>query len=229
MAKDIIITPASGLIDFKNTTGVSTATIQLSDTGTLSIGNTASNLYIGDGTNSVDIIFEQNGKIRALTNKTLTLGQSDSYISVNAPITYVSPDTTKNISASMLNSGTLSFQGSAGQLFSITNSLSGTIFSVNDVSGIPSIEVLDTGTIKLAQYGGNVGIGVVPSGTYKLEVSGAMAASTVTAANGFILNSKYIPSSYTIPTNYNASSAGPITVNSGVVVTVPSGSRWIII
>jgi len=51
----------------------------------------------------------------------------------------------------------------------------------------------------------------------------------VSAANGFILNAKTIPSSYTIPTNYNASSAGPITVGSGVVVTVPSGSRWIII
>jgi hypothetical protein len=77
--------------------------------------------------------------------------------------------------------GTLSFDGSAGQLFSITNSLSGTIFSVNDVSGIPSIEVLDTGTIKLAQYGGNVGIGNVPSGTYKLEVLGSISGNTITS------------------------------------------------
>ena len=51
---------------------------------------------------------------------------------------------------------TLSFSGSAGQLFSMTNSFDGTIFSVNDVSGIPSIEVLDTGIIKLAEYGGYV-------------------------------------------------------------------------
>ena len=77
--------------------------------------------------------------------------------------------------------GTLSFDGSAGQLFSITNSLSGSIFSVNDVSGIPSIEVLDTGTIKLAQYGGNVGIGNIPSGTYKLEVTGAISGTTLTS------------------------------------------------
>jgi hypothetical protein len=58
------------------------------------------------------------------------------------------------------SNGTLSFEGSAGQLFSITNSLSGTIFSVNDVSGIPSIEVLDNGTIKLGEYGGFVSFGV---------------------------------------------------------------------
>jgi hypothetical protein len=57
------------------------------------------------------------------------------------------------------SNGTLSFEGSAGQLFSITNSMSGTIFSVNDVSGIPSIEVLDTGIIRLAQFGGFVAFG----------------------------------------------------------------------
>jgi len=57
------------------------------------------------------------------------------------------------------SNGTLSFEGSAGQLFSITNQLTGTLFSVNDISGIPSIEVLDTGRINLAQYNGNVVIG----------------------------------------------------------------------
>jgi hypothetical protein len=55
--------------------------------------------------------------------------------------------------------GTLSFEGSSGQLFSITNNLSGSIFSVNDISGIPSIDVDADGTITLAEFGGNVGIG----------------------------------------------------------------------
>ena len=58
------------------------------------------------------------------------------------------------------SNGTLSFEGSAGQLFSITNSMSGSIFSVNDVSGVPSIEVLDSGIIKLAEYSGFVSYGV---------------------------------------------------------------------
>ena len=58
------------------------------------------------------------------------------------------------------SNGTLSFEGSAGQLFSITNSLTGTRFSVNDVSGVPSIEVLDSGIIKLAEYSGFVAYGV---------------------------------------------------------------------
>ena len=57
------------------------------------------------------------------------------------------------------SNGTLSFEGTAGQLFSITNDLTGSIFSVNDVSGIPSIEVFANGQINMAQYGGNIVIG----------------------------------------------------------------------
>jgi hypothetical protein len=63
------------------------------------------------------------------------------------------------------SNGTLSFEGSAGQLFSITNQLTGTLFSVNDISGIPSIEVLDTGRVNLAQYNGSVVIGANTSAT----------------------------------------------------------------
>jgi hypothetical protein len=59
-----------------------------------------------------------------------------------------------------LNSGTLTFEGSAGQLFTITNNLtSGSIFSVADSSGIPSIDVNADDTVLLAPYNGNVGIG----------------------------------------------------------------------
>ena len=54
--------------------------------------------------------------------------------------------------------GTLSFEGNSGQLFSLSDTMSGTIFSVNDISGIPSIEVIDTGEIRMAQYGGFVDI-----------------------------------------------------------------------
>jgi hypothetical protein len=77
------------------------------------------------------------------------------------------------------NSGTLSFEGSAGQLFSVSNSLAGTIFSVNDISGIPSIEVLDSGVVKIGQYSGNVVIGsATDNGSGKLQVTGAVSATS---------------------------------------------------
>jgi len=68
--------------------------------------------------------------------------------------------------------------GTAGQLFSVSDSFSGTIFSANDASGIPSIEVLDTGLVKLAQYNGQVAISTatVVSGS-ALTVNGIISTT----------------------------------------------------
>lgn len=79
------------------------------------------------------------------------------------------------------SNGTLSWEGSAGQLFSITNSLSGTIFSVNDVSGIPSIEVLDTGLVKLAQYNGRVLVRTgTDNGSSSVQIGGNITSTSST-------------------------------------------------
>jgi len=49
-------------------------------------------------------------------------------------------------------------------------------------------------------------------------------------ANGCMYeNNQTITSDYTITTNKNASSVGPITIASGKAVTIPSGSRWVIL
>ena len=45
----------------------------------------------------------------------------------------------------------------------------------------------------------------------------------------FYENSKTVNGNYTISTNKNAMSTGPITIASGVSVTVPSGSRWVVL
>jgi len=45
----------------------------------------------------------------------------------------------------------------------------------------------------------------------------------------FYENGQTVTTSYTITSNSNAMSAGPITINSGVTVTVPSGSSWVIV
>jgi hypothetical protein len=74
--------------------------------------------------------------------------------------------------------GRLSLEGSAGQLFSVTNNLKGSIFSVNDVSGIPSIEVIDDGTVKFAQYNGNVLIGTAVSKGDTLHVNGPISVNS---------------------------------------------------
>jgi hypothetical protein len=47
--------------------------------------------------------------------------------------------------------------------------------------------------------------------------------------SGFWLNKQLIEENQTIPTGYNATSTGPITVDDGVEVTVADGSRWVIL
>jgi hypothetical protein len=41
-------------------------------------------------------------------------------------------------------------------------------------------------------------------------------------------NAQTIAANYTITTNYNALSAGPITINTSITVTIPTGSNWVI-
>jgi len=43
------------------------------------------------------------------------------------------------------------------------------------------------------------------------------------------LNDLNVTASYTIPTGKNSGTFGPVTINSGVTVTVPSGSVWSIV
>jgi hypothetical protein len=49
-------------------------------------------------------------------------------------------------------SNILDIQGSQGQLFSVTDSLSGSLFSVNDISGLPILKVFSDDSIRLGTF-----------------------------------------------------------------------------
>lgn len=51
---------------------------------------------------------------------------------------------------------------------------------------------------------------------------------SVSSTAPFFLNANTVAANYTVPANYNAQSAGPITINTGVTVTVSTGSNWVI-
>ena len=71
---------------------------------------------------------------------------------------------------------------------------------------------------------------VYPAGkSVNLDAGTDAYAPQFVASNGLLVNNKTVGTTYTIPTGYNATSAGPITVSGGVAVTVPSGSRWVVL
>ena len=116
------------------------------------------------------------------------------------------------------NSGTLSWEGSAGQLMSVTNTLTGTIFAVNDVSGIPSITVQDTGQVTLAPYTGNLVIGnVTDANTAKVQITGTVSATGNITAPFFIGNGSAL-------TGITASGGSSIINGTSNVVVAASGN-----
>jgi hypothetical protein len=103
------------------------------------------------------------------------------------------------------------------------------------------------GTNKIASGGDEVTLfygasGKLATSNTGVTVTGTVAATSYTGdgssltgiastvADGCIYeNSQTISNNYTISTNKNAMSAGPITIASGVTVTVPSGSTYTIV
>lgn len=59
--------------------------------------------------------------------------------------------------------------------------------------------------------------------------TGAGGASGAGGDAVFYENDQTVTTSYTISTNSNAMSTGPITIDSGATVTIPSGSNWVIL
>lgn len=112
------------------------------------------------------------------------------------------------ITLNVLDDNSLSFEGSSGQLFSINNNLSsGYIFSVNDISGLPSFRINADGTVGIAEFYGNVGIGIT-NPSFKLQVAGSASIG-----GSFTLSGDLKISSSTASTT---TTTGALTVTGGV-------------
>lgn len=59
--------------------------------------------------------------------------------------------------------------------------------------------------------------------------TGELKATVPLAQNGIFVNSTSASSNYTISSNTNGMSVGPITVSSGVSINITSGQRWVVI
>jgi hypothetical protein len=119
------------------------------------------------------------------------------------------------------NTTTTEFEGYNGTAWA---SVGGAALS-NDTSALQAMfsRCLQTATSGTAStcYTGNAKLLYKPS-------TGEFQASVPVALNGIVVNSQTVATSYTIGSGYSAMSAGPITLSGGVVVTVTSGSRWVV-
>lgn len=94
---------------------------------------------------------------------------------------------------------------------------------------------INGGNVEIESKGtsANIGINMITKGTGQFLINGVPINAFGAVGGGsdhvFYENDTVITTNYTVTTNKNAMTAGPVTVQSGVVVTVPAGSVWTIV
>jgi hypothetical protein len=118
-----------------------------------------------------------------------------------------------------------------GNTVTITNSgvtsiVAGTGVTISGGTGAVTINASSVGSSTNLQIN-SLGVGTAAS-TNVGEIL-AIGGVRLTSTNPFVYNATTVSSNITIPSNYNAMAAGPITINDGVTVTVPDGSTLTIV
>ena len=118
------------------------------------------------------------------------------------------------------NTTTTEFEGYNGTAWASVGgaALSNDTSTATDV--FPLFANATTGTASTL-FTGNASLLYKPS-------TGEFKARVPVASNGIVVNSQTVATSYTIAAGFSAMSAGPITLSGGAVVTLSSGSRWVI-
>jgi len=164
------------------------------------------------------------------TSSTLTAGSGVTITNASGSIT---------IAASGGGGGVTSFQTSLSGLTPATAStgvvtLAGTL---GPTSGGTGLSTYATGDIIYASASNTLNRLTAGSNGQVLTLASGVpswAASTGGASGGgsdkiFFVNEQTVTTSNSIPPSNNAMSTGPLTVANGAVVTVPRGSRWVVL
>ena len=207
----------------KQTNRVGLGTVTYTDTGIIVSGIVTANSFKGDGSSLTGITtvggargvdFNDNVKIRLGTGNDLQIyhDSNHSYIDDAGVGNLRLRSGTLEITNLASNKTSAVFSSGGGQTLNFNNS---TKFVTTNTGAIV------TGVLTATSFSGDgSSLSNLPAGA---PVGGA-STNTV-----FFENDKEVAVNYQITTNKNAMSAGPLQINAGIAVTVPSGSSWTIV
>ena len=124
--------------------------------------------------------------------------------------------------------------GSTGNL----NIRSDNDIHIGNISGEEYIKCIEDNAVELyhnavkkaeTAAGGFTVSGTLTATAYAGDGSGLTGVSSQVADGCITENSQTISNNYTMGTNKSGISAGPITINNGITVNIPSGSRYVIV
>ena len=197
-----------------------------------------------NGTNVVDAVSYFSGTVVS-SSATITGGTING-TSVGASTASTGAFTTLAASGNASVTGTLGVTGNATFTNDLTvdgnttlGNASGDTITLNAATAtIPNnLNFNGTGTVRLPN--GTTGQRPTPAaGMIRYNTTSGLFEGYTTqwggiggaSANGAVYeNAQSITENYTMTTNFNGESVGPITIASGVTVTIPSGSRYVIL
>lgn len=180
-----------------------------------------------------------------LTNSSVTVNGTTISLGASGTITAATPNALSAGTGLSFTSGT-TFDGSVARTLNLADTAvtAGSYTTANiTVDAQGRITAASSGTSGISSVSGTanqvtastVGSAVTLSTPSTFIAPGSIAATTTVtgtvllATQPFIVNSLTVTADYSIPSGSSATSAGPITVNSGITVTVPSGSKWVVL
>jgi hypothetical protein len=117
----------------------------------------------------------------------------------------------------------------ANVTYTIPSGVGGQWVVKNLTTGGYSVVVASAGGGSSATVANNTVVTVVSDGTNIYLPSNATVPTGGGSNQAFYLNDITITTNYTIPVGKNAGTFGPVTIDSGIVVTVSSGSYWSVV